>query len=244
MNNKLKSTLLAAVLTVSGIGAAQAEDDWEYDIAPFYIWAVGLEGESQIGPVTAPISLEFEDVLDNLEGIFTVHFEGRKGQHGFLFDITHVKLDPETVTPEGVPVGVDLTNQIIELGGIYQPQSGGPLEVLYGLRWSNFELDGTFGPVPTTTLVDENWWDAFVGLRGLAQVSDNIDFTYRGDIGAGDSDLTWSAALLFHWSFADNWTAIGGYKWLDYDFKTGSGPDRFTYDIRYEGPALGVSYSW
>ena len=228
MNKKLKSVLLSVAILVSGIGAVQAEDDWEYEIAPLYLWIVGLEGESQIGPVTAPVSLEFQDVLDNLEGILTLHLEGHKGQHGFLFDITHVKLDPETVTPAGVPVGIDLTNQIIELGYIYRPESFGGLEALFGVRWSNVELDGTFGPVPTARLADESWADGFVGLRGLAQVSENVDFTYRGDIGAGGSDLTWSASLLFNWDFAENWTAIGGYKWLDYDYATGSGPSRFT----------------
>ena len=49
MNKKLKSVVLSIALLVSGTGAAQAEDDWEYEIAPLYLWMVGIEGETMRG---------------------------------------------------------------------------------------------------------------------------------------------------------------------------------------------------
>ena len=92
--------------------------------------------------------------------------------------------------------------------------------------------------------MDENCIDGFVGLRKHAIVSDRSRFIFRGDIGAGDSDLTWSASALYAYTFNDRFSALGGYRWLDYDYETGSGPSRFTYDVTYEGPLFAAVFHW
>ena len=238
--------LVLAVVLLSTVftSVARAEDKWEYTLSPLYLWATGIQGESQIGPVTAPVAIEFEDALDNLEAIFTIHFEANKGRHGVLADWMHINLAPESSLPNGAPIATDLTNNVFDLAGIYRPQGHEKLEVLYGLRFTDFSLDAAVGPAPEATLADENWIDFFAGLRSQLPVSEKAKFVLRGDIGAGDSDLTWSASALFDYRFTKHFSALAGYRWLDYDYETGSGADRFAYDVRYEGPVLAAVFYW
>jgi len=156
----------------------------------------------------------------------------------------HVALTPESALPNGVPLSIDLTNNILEVAGIYHPQNTETLGVLYGLRYSEFEMDATVGPMPTATLADQSWIDGFIGLRTNIAVSEKSKFILRGDIGTGDSDLTWSASGLFDYSFNNKFSTLIGYRWRDYDLEQGSGSDRFTYDITYEGPVLAAVFHW
>ncbi len=45
-------------------------------MAPMYLWAVNFQGDASIGPITAPVDVNFSDVFNNLEAVFTVNFEG------------------------------------------------------------------------------------------------------------------------------------------------------------------------
>jgi len=240
---KINAALLV-ILAVTFVGQVSAEEEWEHTLSPLYLWAVGMEGESQIGPVTAPVSVEFSDALDNLDTILTFHYEAHKGQWGLLVDFMHISLDPESTLPTGAPAGVDLTNNIIELGGLYRFSESDSTELIFGLRFSEFELDATIGPMPKATLADESWLDGFVGLRTTIPVSDQGKFILRGDVGGGDSNFVWNAMAVYDHRFKENFSAVIGYRWLDYDFETGSGPSRFTYDITYEGPILGAVFYW
>ena len=244
MYKHIKNTAIVAILAITLVGNASAEDEWEYTLAPLYLWGTSLDGESQIGPITAPVSISFSDALENLDTVFTFHFEANKGQHGILVDVMHIGLDPESTLPNGAPVAVGLTNNIIELGGIYRFSESDSVELLYGLRQSQFEMDVAFGSMPAARLADESWTDGFVGLRKSIMVSEQGKITLRGDIGAGASDFVWNAVGLFDYRFNEKFSALIGYRWLDYDYETGSGANRFTYDITYEGPVLGAVFYW
>ena len=224
--------------------AAIAQDKWEYTLAPLYLWATGIEGQSQIGPVTAPLDITFEDVLDNLESIFTIHFETSKGNWGILADITQIGLAPQSTLPNGAPIATDITNNIYELAAIYRPDPDGVWEFLGGVRVTEFEIDAAIGPSPKMKLADESWLDGYVGIRATAGLSEKASFSFRGDIGTGDSDLVWNVLAKFDYRFAKNFSALAGYRWLDYDYETGSGASRFTYDVTYQGPVLAAVFNW
>jgi hypothetical protein len=235
---------IALAVTLLGITNVKAQEDWEYSLSPMYLWATGIEGESQIGPITAPVSIEFEDAVSNLEGIFTIHFEAKKGDHGILANWMHIKLDPESTLPTGASVGVDLTNNVLDVAGFYSFAQSGTLDFLYGLRYTDFSLDATIGPMVPVTVVDDSWIDMFLGLRKHVTVSDRSGFVFRGDIGTGESDFTWSASAIYSHQFSDRISGLAGYKWLDYDYETGVGPTRFTYDVTYQGPLLALLINW
>ena len=45
-----------------------------------YLWAKNINGSASIGPLAAPLGLDFkDDILDNLETAFAIHFEAKQG---------------------------------------------------------------------------------------------------------------------------------------------------------------------
>ena len=244
MNRSILKVMLATSFLMAGIGNAKAEEEWKHTLVPLYLWASGIEGTSQIGPISAPVSIAFTDAVDNLDSGLTLHYEANKGQWGILADVFHLSLAPEGTLSNGASAGVDLTNNIFELGGIYRPEAMNGLEVLFGLRAIELELDASIGPSPAKTLIDQDWVDVFVGARKNIALSDKVSFMARGDIGTGDSDLVWNVALLLDYRFNKTVSLFGGYRWLDYDYETGSGPNRFAYDVTYEGPAIALRFDW
>jgi hypothetical protein len=92
-----------------------------------------------------------------------------------------------------------------------------------------------------------DWVDPFIGGRFLVPLTDDIEFSFRGDIGGfgAGSDLAWSlvSGLKYDLPFRpfDTHTWFGvGYKILAFDYDTGNA----TLDFQYRGPttALGVTF--
>ena len=77
--------LLTAALMVAGLfcgpvfAGEKGDDDWQFSLAPLYFWGVSMDGDVGIGPVDQNLQVDFGDIWGNLEGIFTGHFEARKG---------------------------------------------------------------------------------------------------------------------------------------------------------------------
>jgi hypothetical protein len=240
---------LLAIALVLGftapVGAQEkGPNDWKYGIA-IYLWGTGIEGTSQIGAATAPVDITFSDALDNLSSALMLHFEAQKNQWGFLVDFMHVGLDPEASLPNGASLTLDTTNNIFDVAGLYQATDN--FQVLLGLRFTEFELEGIVPGVASRTIADESWTDGFVGGRLLVPFGSNEKWRFRAraDVGAGDSDLVWNAVLGIDYRFSNRVAGLLGYRWLDYDYDNGkSGADRFGYDVTYEGPAAAVVFNW
>ncbi len=93
---------------------------------------------------------------------------------------------------------------------------------------------------------DKQWVDPIIGGRLMADLTEKLTFTLRGDIGGFgvSSDLTWSASGFLGWQFTPLLSAWVGYRAVGVDYETGSGNDRFKYDITVSGPIMGVGFSF
>jgi hypothetical protein len=70
------------------------------------------------------------------------------------------------------------------------------------------------------------------------------DFRFRGDLGGFGvgSDLSYQIELLFGWHATERFTLAFGWRLLDVDYDSGSGANRFIYDIQQQGPELGFAF--
>lgn len=50
--------------------------DWEFNLAPFYLWALSIEGEQTIGSNRGDIAADFDDIFDKLETAFIFNSQG------------------------------------------------------------------------------------------------------------------------------------------------------------------------
>lgn len=249
----LKKAVLPICLSVCIAGSTMAadtkspDDEWHFTLAPLFLWGMNIDGTSQIGPVSAPLDLTFtDDIVENLAAVFTIHFEAQKRNWTLFAEYQYVDLDPSVETPSGVDAAIDFKDQLGELGVAYKFATLGinDLEVLGGVRYTRQDLDVKLGPGVQLLDVSEDWWDGFAGLRIFTHISDNWTFIGRGDIGTGGSDFVWNLVGMIDYQFKEWGSVFFGYKWMDYDYDSGSGLDRYAYDALQQGPLAGLSFHW
>ncbi len=264
---KLGQMAVIALLTASSnIALAQSDNDqdisnngdWEFTLAPLFLWGMGINGGATIGDATAPLDLEFGDIFSNLETVFTLHFEARKDKWTIFSEIQYVDLGPEINVSKG-PVStvadIGFKNTMIELGGAYafRETQNTRWEVLGGVRYTDQDVDVeailTFPPPVNEQNIavegGDSWSHAFVGTRFFGSMSDEWTFIARTDVGYGGSDNTaFNAVAMFDYQFNDWGSVFFGYRYLSYDYDNDKADDTYVFDAYQSGPLAGLMIHW
>ena len=227
------------------------EGNWDFNLAPLYIWMVDMEGELGIGPTTSYPDVPFSDIFDNLESIFTVHFEAmHRSNWGFFFDYSGLDISASGAfeTQQGTfNITIDFASTLIEAGGVYRIENGPHnLDVLGGVRYTKLEPDLTITPPGGKRGLSEDWYDPIVGVRYIYDFGNKWMLSARGDIGGFGvgCDFTWNVSALVHFQPWKNVGFLAGYRALDQDYEDGSGSSRFKYDMRLAGPVFAINFVW
>lgn len=144
--NRLSIAVTAVGMLLTGPTAwANSGDDfnsWQNTLAPFYLWGVSMDGGITSGLISADLEIEFSDSVSDLEGIFTLHYEGAKGHWGIIADYSFLNLGPSAGIP-GTPavLDVDMKNTIAEVAALYRFGPDNPWQLLAGVR--RYDLDVT-----------------------------------------------------------------------------------------------------
>ena len=229
--------------------------NWEFNLAPLYLWAVNMNGELTVAQQSVPVVLDFDQIFDSLEAVFTLHFEGLyKKEWGFLFDISYINIGDSATTLLGT-FNVDFENTLVELGAIYRFYEKGvhTLEGLGGVRFTNMDTEvtitGGLPILPSRLDSSQDWWDPILGVRYYWQISEKWRLSLRGDVGVGfgvgdTSDSIWNAIGLIHFQPWKHVGFVGGYRAMDVDYETGTGTQQFKYDMLMHGPVIAVNITW
>ena len=258
MKDRLKmmpgiKTLLVFVLTViiffsTSMAFGQEQDEWKFNLAPLYLWAISMDGDLTVMGNTQPLQADFNEIASNLEGIFTVHFEGmHKSGWGFLTNVEYLNLGGQQTTPGPLPLtmNVDFTQVMVELAGIYRINlNENALDLIYGGRYYGLDTEIDIVGVPPRVDKDKDWVDAMLGARYIWTITDKWNFKARADIGFGGSELAWNLAGLFNYQPWKHVSLLFGYRYMDIDYEDGSGADLFKYDVSMHGPLLGLNFVW
>ena len=83
-----------------------------------------------------------------------------------------------------------------------------------------------------------------VGANLALPLGKGFALKLRGDVGGFGvgSDFTWQVYPYLDWRFAKWGSLQAGYRWLYMDYETGSGADRFAYDMMNQGVQLGFTF--
>ena len=264
LKKKLAQTAVIALLTTSsGIALAQDQDgsndsEWEFALSPLFLWGMGISGDATIGDATAPLDLGFSDIWDNLDAVFTLHFEARKDKWGIFAEYQYSSLKPEgevSIGPVSVLAKIGFKNTMVELGGTYafRETRNTRWELLGGLRYTDQDVDVegtlTFPPPVDERTLDvkggDNWTHAIVGTRFFGTMSDNWTFIARTDVGYGGSDnKAFNATALFDYRFRNWGSVFFGYRYLKYDYSNDKVDDAYAFDAYQSGPAAGLTIHW
>src|SRR3954453_12668309 len=218
---------------------------------------------TEVGPNSYVADLNFA---------FMVAGEARKGEWSIFTDVIYLNVSSQDSTVKAVnftgPAGVvsigtsanastssSVKGTIWTLGGGYSVvhTPAVTLDVIGGFRYfgleasTDWQLAATVtGPLGGTQVFPkagsisqrENVVDAIVGIRGRVKLGEsNWSIPYYLDAGTGSSKLTWQALLGISYSLS--WGNVElAYRHLSYDEKS----DKLVQDMRFSGPALGISF--
>ena len=254
----VRKTLVAIcfVALFSQQAMAQSEEDgWEHSLA-VYLWGASMTGTTAVG---SDIELDFKDLLDHLEMAFMGSYMGRKGKWSIMGDLIYLDVSGDRqmnlVPPVGgenisvdVNAGLDMKSLVVHMAGGYNLYDDGEAtttDVIAGVRYLdlstdlllNFQINPSGPGLEVSQSVSEDVWDAIVGFRGVISLGDRWFMPWGGNIGAGDSDLTWQAMAGVGFKAA-SWADIAlTYRYLKWEFD-----DMAIEDLAISGPLLGVIF--
>ena len=234
-------TLAAAVAAASPV---LAQDSWDYT-GLIYLWGAGIGGESTTGQ---DVDVSFSDILDNLDFGIMGSLEARKGPWAIFGDGIYLNIsdDDNAAVGPGIPAMADVDIKGIVLGAAvgYDVVSTAEsrLNTFAGVRYLDMDTTVNLSLGSGSQRVNDDFenWDGIIGVRGTYALSDSWDLFYYGDIGTGDTDLTWQVALAADYKF-DNWTLTFGYRHLAWEDLNDSAT---LTDVNFSGPFVGAKFTF
>ena len=255
--------LLACLFCLIGLVAspqAVAEDpvseDWQFQIAP-YVWALAAEGNATVKGLKSDVSLSFKDIVEELNYGVMLQGEARKGRVGAIVNVLYANLGDETNVGQ-LKIDPDVNLFWGDFTGYYRlgpwdldSEAGGDSPQLIvdpyaGVRYTYLDVDLDISGGPNLGK-NQNWVEPFVGLRTLWKLSPRWGVTAAGDIGGFGvgSDFAWQAIGLVSYRFGlfgeNNSRFQFGYRVLHQDYSTGSGTNRFEWDVTLHGPVFALA---
>ena len=227
------STLLAIALALSTADALAQDgspEGWKWR-AELYGWGASLGGSTTSG---GDVDLDLGKIIDDLDVGAMGLVIASKDKLSFFDDMIYLDLDEnDTTTADIGPVAVaakadvELKGFVTTTGVGYRffESTGTSVDVTGGVRYlwldADIDVDIDVPAPPITRSVSESDsgsnWDAVVGLRGRTDIHDKWYLTYYGDVGTGDSDLTWQAAAAINYRLKKVNLSLG-YRYLEWDF--------------------------
>lgn len=86
-----------------------------------------------------------------------------------------------------------------------------------------------------------DWTDAFLGVRSERLLNDRWRFVMRANLGAGGSDLSYGADVMFHYTLASTNRLVLGLRMLGVDYEEPD-PRRFAIDTTMAGLSIGYLF--
>jgi hypothetical protein len=216
---------------------AQESNHWTFDVT-LYGLAPGMSGNVAVKGVPADLDIGFDKIWDNLHsaGMGTV----RVGYDRWALSTDVIYMDLQATKG---PFTVGLQQWMVLPALEYRVHQ--QITVFAGAEYNRIsaQLSGPRERNPSGT---QDWWDPIVGAQLSQPLGYNFSLNVRGDIGGfgAASDLTYQAFPYIGWQFA-KWGSLQlGYRWIYADYETGSGQDRFKYDVLTQGPQLGITFTF
>jgi len=235
--------------------ASSDKKDWKFNLAPFYLWAISIDGDATLGANSPDVSADFGDIIDRLDAALIVNFQGvYQNKWGFVLDYKYLSLSDSGTIPVNIggisfliPHDSDFTIHLVELDGFYRvTYQNHDFDFKFGGRYTSFDPEVKIGRQNLGE--KQNWVDPLIGMRWIWHFAERWKLFVTGDIGGFGigSSFSWQAGALVDWQPFKHVSFVAGYRALyqDYEDGTSGTPDYFNIQATYHGPLLGVSFRW
>lgn len=237
-------SVLGLLIATSGPAFAQEGGDtsgngWQFVIQP-YLLAPAMTGTSAVGPIDARVNVSRKDVISNLNIGFLGYVEASKGNFAFGVDTNYMNLD---ATPDAQRVGADIGQLAVQPMLFYR--LGPAFELMAGARYNKIKVElRSELPIIDGRSRSVDWVDPIVGFRFQSKLAGSVGLGLLANIGGFGvgSDLSYQVRPMLNFGVGSGITIDAGYQWVYMDYETGSGLQRFAYDVFTTGPILGVTF--
>jgi len=224
---------------------------WHFLLEP-YIMFPNMHGSMGLGALpNAQVDEDPGDIFSNLQFGAMIYAEAIKGFWTFSSDLTYMKLKADVSAKNGVVSGsAELEQLAVEIAGMRKLAPWFELGLAFQLNHITSDVDlliNTSGGLQErTSKIDESWVDPSILTRVKFDLSKKWFFQFRGNIGGGGigSDLYWQLQSYFGYRFSTRFQLSAGYRVIYIDYETGSGDDRFVYDMTTFGPVLRFGFNF
>ena len=226
---------------------AQRVDESYFRVTP-YIWALSLDGATGLpNGDDLPIDASFSDLLDNLNMALMVDLEwNTKSDWFFLLDALWANLESDFATPGPLPVTGTTEVEMYLYDALIGYSINETIGAYIGARLNDQEVTiNTDGGVAPEVKIGDDWTDFIIGMRVFGELGANWSMGGRfdGAIG-GDSDSSFNLQIVFLRHFGENMHLNLGWRYYDVDFESGTGTDRYKWDVSHSGPMIGWSWEF
>jgi hypothetical protein len=226
---------------------------WHFKLAPYVIFPF-MNGSMTLANQTVDVDLNTGDILKRLDWFLTLYFEARHPKFAIITDLLYMNLG-QGVEPLVSGRSADfkmqqLAAELVVLGRIvkwFELGGGGRV---------NFVQAGLTAPggmvLPAIDLdLRKTWFDPVVALRFLVPFEDDHwRLALRADVGGFTLGSTYSWQVYPYGGY--NFDGIKGrrifelgaaFRAFGMKYETGSGSNRFVYDMIIWGPELGFVFN-
>ena len=248
--------LVSAMPAIASAEETAQKEGWKFG-ADIYGWMPAMGMETTGGD---HLTLEFDDILRNLQFTFMGGVWARNARWSFSTDVLTMELKGDSsnsmrtsVGPRGSEITVDANTTVRMQAWVVTPLVGYDFfdngmvhaEVVAGARylWIKSELDlDVDGPQPKDTKLSESGdvWDGVVGIRGKVNLNEKWYIPYFADMGTGQSAFTWQAMGGVGYKISKKVDMVVAYRYLYWNFKDNKVLDAL--DI--SGPLVGMKINF
>jgi len=243
-------SLVAAVILMFGSDTVAAQeksfDEWQYEFQ-INAWLPTIKPTLPTGET---LNWSLSDLLSNLDMMAQLGGGARKGKWSIAVDVLYINLgDKRTISGEIIDHPVELEANLdlralpfsVIAGYQVAESEKNRIDIIGGVRYIYIRVPITLslGNLQQTVRAKIEIWDGIVGLQGKTTLNDQWYFDYYGDIGTGQSDITWQIKAGFGYNF-NKWTALFGYRHLRWDYERGTG----LKDLTITGPYIAAKWTF
>jgi len=226
--------------------AQDSAGEWRQTVF-LYGMGVAIDGDAQVGPVKVSIDQSISDIFDALKFGGMAAYRIENETWSFSGDVTYMNLGWSKTTEQG-RARASLDADQMTLMGTVGRRITPNLEGLFSLAY--FDLSSELGvrilEQRATASRDADWVDPLVGLSYEAPVGGEWSLNLRGEVGGFGvgSDLTLHGWAKFVRRNSETFSWFVGYRYIGYDYETGSGANFQRYDLQQHGPGAGIAWSF
>ena len=224
------------------------DEGWTITVAP-YLMMPWMDGTTALHGYEVKVDVAPSEIFSNLQIGAMGYFEARRKGWGISADAMYMALG---TTVDRVPLVGDRANADVDLNqGAYTfnglRELNKNVDFLFGVRWNVLQGRlGLKGPQEMVVKQTKHWVDPFVGVKLRQSLGGRWHFAMQADIGGfgAGSTFAWHLFPMVGADVGKRATIGMGYRVLGADYKTGSGPNLFKYDVVTQGLVIGAAFHY